>query len=120
MNDIFLSARGTKYQNEALARKNIPPGYTVMHDDEGWYGVKAQSKRVVCRYCGGSHYETTDQYNANHTAHPGMIRMVEPYRSYGWQEPPQDPTAGYGVLECCECGSPLAPEGYLTTRDQNG
>ena len=117
MTDIFLSARNEKYKTRALAEKNIPKEYEIIEDAEGFYGVRKTGQSglpVLCPYCRESHFKTTDQYNPDETAHPGMIKMIEPYLSYGWQQPPQDPTAGYGVLECCECGSPLAPDGFLT------
>jgi hypothetical protein len=76
-------------------------------------GTKIAGLKVLCPSCGESHFETTGQYRANKHAHPGMIKMVEPYLSWGWQQPPQDPSAGSGCLECCECGAALAPNGIL-------
>ena len=111
--DIYLTARGEKYSNRSLAEKNIPAEYEIVQDGGGFYGQRRKELKVICPLCGGSHYETTDQYSPDKHAHPGMLRMVEPYRSYGWQQPPQDPSAGSGCLECCECGSALAPNGFL-------
>ena len=70
-------------------------------------------RSVYCPNCGLVQYETTEQYRADIAAHPGMIKMLEPYLSWGWTQPPQDDSAGYGVLECGECGAPLAPNGKL-------
>ncbi|MBI9090153.1 MAG: hypothetical protein JEZ12_13135 [Desulfobacterium sp.] len=75
--------------------------------------AKKLQKFVQCRECGGIHFACTNDYNEKRPAHSGMIEMIPKYKAYGWQGPPQDPTAGYGVLECPACGSALAPAGKL-------
>ena len=72
-----------------------------------------KSRGVQCPNCGLIQFETTEQYRADQSAHPGMISMLEPYLTWGWVQPPADESAGYGVLECGECGAALAPNGKL-------
>lgn len=113
--DIFLSSRGDKYRTRTLAEKNLPDGYEIAGDDEtGFYGVPKDinsGKDIVCPLCGACHFETTGDFNPDKHVHPGMLRLKEPYLSYGWEPPPPDPSAGSGALECRDCGGLLAPEG---------
>jgi hypothetical protein len=76
------------------------------------------AKKIICPECGASHFETTMRYRGNMPAHPGMIQMVEPYVTWGWTQPPKDSTAGFGVLECLDCGAALAPSGTLKVIDE--
>ncbi len=69
--------------------------------------------RILCPLCGACHFETTEKYDADKMPHPGMIKMLAKYKEYGWPEPPQDDSAGYGCLECLDCGNALAPNGKL-------
>ena len=78
---------------------------------------KIAGLKVICPGCGLRQFETTSQYNPKKHAHPGMLRQVEPYATWGWDGVPPDPTAGYGCLECGECGSALAPTGFLTVEE---
>ncbi len=120
--DIFLSSRGEKYRTRTLAEKNLPDGYEIAGDDEtGFYGVPKDAndidtntdtgKDIICPLCGACHFETTDDFDPYKHVHPGMLRLKEPYLSYGWDPPPPDKSAGSGVLECRDCGGLLAPEG---------
>jgi hypothetical protein len=69
---------------------------------------------VVCPSCKGLFFAVTRQYRKHKAAHPGMIQMLRRYRDFGWEEPPKDITAGFGCLECPQCGAALAPSGRLT------
>ncbi len=118
--DIFLSSRGDKYRTRTLADKNLPDGYEIAGDDQtGFYGVPKDAndidtdtgKNIICPLCGACHFETTDDFDPDKHVHPGMLRLKEPYLSYGWEPPPPDPSAGSGALECRDCGGLLAPEG---------
>ncbi len=124
--NIFLSSRGDKYRTRILAEKNLPDGYEIAGDDEtGFYGVPKETeetkdtddietdtgKDIICPLCGACHFETTEDFDPDKHVHPGMLRLKEPYLSYGWEPPPPDPSAGSGSLECRECGGLLAPEG---------
>jgi len=73
---------------------------------------------VICPGCGECYHETTKSFKSGIDANAGMIRLKEPWKSYGWTEPPPDPTAGYGFLECPQCGAQLAPSGHLMVRKQ--
>lgn len=68
-------------------------------------------KKIKCPVCGTVQYETTAKYDPDKPANPGMLTMIEPYRGWGWEGPPMDNAAGFGSIECGECGSLLAPEG---------
>lgn len=68
---------------------------------------------VKCPGCTQSFHETTDKYNPDTMANPSMLKLKQKYISWGWEDVPMDATAGFGCLECPECGYPLAPEGKL-------
>ena len=74
---------------------------------------------VICPGCGESYHETTKSFNPDIEANAGMIRLKEPWKSWGWTEPPPDPTAGYGLLECPGCEAQLAPSGHLKVKEQD-
>jgi len=78
---------------------------------------KRAGHKVICYECGENHYQTTGMYHPDTPAHPGMIKMIEPYLSWGWEQPPTDATAGPGVLECASCGAALAPSGRLNVEE---
>ena len=75
--------------------------------------TKVAERKVYCPNCGGNFHVTTEQFRPRGHAHPGMIRLIEPYLSWGWSPPPPDPSAGYGSLECPDCGAAMAPDGKL-------
>jgi len=75
---------------------------------------------VICPECRERYYVTTSLYYPEKTANAGMYELKAIYKSYGWDEPVPDPTAGYGPLECVECKAPLAPSGYLIVKAVNG
>lgn len=71
-------------------------------------------KLVKCPECGGIYHRTTPHFRADIDAAPDMLELIEPYKSWGWTGPPPDRTAGYGRIECPECGACIAPSGKLT------
>ena len=71
---------------------------------------------VECPNCGGIFHRTTSQYRRNEFAHPGMLTLLDSFANLGWEQPPPDPSAGYGVLKCPGCEHSLAPSGYLTIK----
>ena len=79
---------------------------------------KGKGHDVICPGCRESYHETTRRYNPNRDANAGMLKLKDEYISYGWDQPPPDPTAGYGFLECPQCGAPLAPSGRLEVRER--
>lgn len=79
---------------------------------------KGKGHDVICPGCRESYHETTDSYNPNKDANAGMLKLKDEYISYGWDQPPPDPTAGYGLLECPQCLAPLAPSGRLEVRER--
>ena len=66
---------------------------------------------VKCDNCGGIFHETTDKYTPAVPAKGYMLRLKEPYRSYGWDSFPENEDFGYASLECPQCGIPY---GYGT------
>lgn len=113
MTEIYTPAKADRYKTRAAAERRIPLGYDIVEDEKGFYGVKRKALDIICPLCGACHFETTEMYEADRHAHPGMLRLKEPYVGYGWEPPPPDPSAGSGVLECRDCGGLLAPEGRL-------
>ena len=80
--------------------------------------TKGANHKVVCPGCAESYHLTTAKYRPNIDANAGMLRLKDEYKSYGWDEPPPDPTAGYGFLECPGCGAMLAPSGRLLVKEK--
>ena len=74
-------------------------------------------KLVKCPECGGIYHRTTPHFRADIDAAPDMLELIEPYKSWGWTGPPPDRTAGYGRIECPECGAAIAPSGKLMVAD---
>lgn len=112
MTETHLTARGEKYKTRQAAEKNLPPGFKIVEDSGGFYGIR-ETGNVICPQCGQSFHSTTDKYDPDRFANPAMIQLKEPYRSWGWEELPKDPSAGYGILVCPDCGGALAPSGKL-------
>ena len=78
---------------------------------------------VICPMCRESYHETTDSFKLFHylqllDVNAGMLKLKDEYKSYGWDEPPPDPTGGYGLLECPGCSGMLAPSGHFIVRLQ--
>jgi len=110
----FTPVKSDRYKTLAKAQQAIPDDYEIKEDERGFYGVlkaPCEPVDVICPLCGGRHYETTDQYDPDKHAHPGMIRLKEKYANYGWEPAPPDPSAGSGSIECRQCGGLVAPEG---------
>lgn len=113
MTETYLTARGGKFKTRAYAEKSIPPGYKIVESEDGFYGVKGNNMDVLCPQCGQCHHHTTDAFDPDRTASPDMLKLKEPYATWGWEPPPPDASAGYGCLVCPECGGALAPSGKL-------
>jgi len=78
---------------------------------------KRAGLKVLCPVCQLNQFETTGRFYPDKAAHPGMVRQIDPYQSWGWAGVPPDPSAGYGSMECGACGSQLAPSGKLTVEE---
>ena len=78
---------------------------------------KGKNHDVICPGCRESYHLTTKTYRPNRDANAGMLELKAIYKSYGWDEPVRDPTAGYGILICPDCEAPLAPSGRLEVRE---
>lgn len=78
---------------------------------------KEKKQRVVkCPNCTGIFHEVTNKYRAAQPANSGMLRLLPRFAALGWDEPPPDPSAGFGILECPGCGNALAPNGKLDVK----
>ena len=70
---------------------------------------------VQCENCRGVFHETTARFRRGVPAKGYMLRLKEPYRSYGWDSFPETEDFGYASLECPGCGVPYAAgSGMLT------
>lgn len=74
--------------------------------------------KVKCTTCGGILHETTDKYDPNKTLNGSMVRLIYPWKSWGWSAF-DDETANISttpaVLMCCPaCSAPLVKNGRLT------
>ena len=104
-------ARIAKGQPLQPPKKVIPPKSVEPE------GATKELKLVKCPECGGIYHRTTPHFRADIDAAPDMLELIEPYKSWGWTGPPPDRTAGYGRIECPECGACIAPSGKLTVID---
>ena len=113
------------FKTEAAAKKAIfgKAGFMVAESDGGWIGKSDGSPGfdvqldVQCPGCGQCYHETTEQYNPDIDANPAMLSLKEPYKSWGWTGMPNDPSMGYGCLECPDCGTALSPSGTLRIKN---
>jgi hypothetical protein len=75
------------------------------------------ANKFKCPCCGGEYYERTKAFRTNKTAHGGMLRLVEPYRSYEWDTyhggSNSSQAVGYSAMLCIGCGGELCPTGRL-------
>ena len=127
MTDTILSAKGKpfKLERHALAAISTKSGYHVVKTAEGFVGMPMSSDaapagweelNIVCPGCAQVFFSATDKYDPERNANPAMIQLNQPYKGYGWDELPKDPTMGYGCLVCPDCGAALAPSGKLRTK----
>jgi hypothetical protein len=100
-----LSIVGKSVTHEAI---EVAPGEWVGRPRSLGAGVP-----VLCPSCGQARFQTTPLFNISLPANPTQITLMEPFASYGWDQPVPDPSAGFGCLLCPECEAPLAPEGKL-------
>ena len=115
----IYSKTGDFFKNKSGAVNTIRikrlKGYEPVETDGGWVIEKAnKTKDIKCPGCKQCFFETTDKYNPDAATNPSMLRLKKKYKDWGWEDVPQDATAGFGCLECPDCGHPIAPEGHLT------
>ena len=79
---------------------------------------------VICPVCKHIHHETTDKYDPSVPCRGDMIRLKEPWKSYGWAMFGDGPSAippsigerasiNYSMMECPWCCNMRAPKGKL-------
>ena len=78
---------------------------------------------VVCPGCKQVFHETTDAFDPHRPANGAMVRLLDPWRKWGWcafgndglsPEIAEKPSTYWSMMECPGCCAPLAPGGRLT------
>lgn len=59
---------------------------------------------VICPGCKSRYHETTDRYDADKVPNGSMLRLKEPWRSWGWSSFPELDSSVLADLECPGCG----------------
>lgn len=86
---------------------------------------------VICPGCRQSFHRTTSAFNPYNTARGDMVHLKNPWRKWGWcsfgdagnglqPDIAESPSTYWSVMECPGCGTPLAPNGYLTVHNPDG
>lgn len=65
---------------------------------------------VKCAGCGGWFHELTAAYSPHGLLHGGCLRLVQPYRDYGWYDFPHDESTVGDNLLCPQCMYPYRHE----------
>lgn len=74
---------------------------------------------VICTQCYQSTHELTDRYDANKPMNGTMIRLSEPFRSWGWEtHAEEDEGVGEGDILCGYCGNKLVIDNIVVTEDE--
>lgn len=74
---------------------------------------------VICPFCFQSSHELTDKYDPTIPVNGTMIRLSEPYRSWGWETHGEDDTGQKeGDILCGHCGGQLVRENVVVTEEQ--
>ena len=74
--------------------------------------------QVKCKNCGETFYETTEEYDPSKMVTGSMLRFVEKYGpdGFNWSLPFAEHDMAEAI-SCVDCGSPMAPNGYLIVED---
>jgi ribosomal protein S27E len=76
-----------------------------------------QGLRVKCNGCGKVLHETTDKYDPNITPNGSMVRLIDPWKSWGWSafddEGEAISTTSAVMMSCPACSAPLVLNGKL-------
>lgn len=76
-----------------------------------------QGLRVKCNGCGKILHETTDKYDPNITPNGSMVRLIFPWKSWGWSafddEGEAISTTSAVMMSCPACSAPLVLGGKL-------
>jgi len=60
---------------------------------------------IRCRNCKVIHHETTEHYRNDMPVQGRMLRLIEPWKGYGWPE--FSPYDTWDALQCPNCGAPI-------------
>ena len=79
--------------------------------------------KIKCPSCCDCYHETTENFNPDVQPNGSMVRLMEPWRGWGWSPFGDDDDRDIEFAEtaatlssdliCPGCGSPLAPDGRL-------
>ena len=73
---------------------------------------------VICPQCFQSTHELTEEYDKDKPINGTMVRMSEPYRSWGWEGHAEDDIGtGEGDIQCGHCGEQLIKDGVIITEE---
>jgi len=94
--------------------------------EKGAVGLK-----VYCPGCKKSFHETTEHFDPEKPARGDMVRLVDPYRKWGWcsfgdqgngLSPDRAERKGtyYSEMDCPGCGAAMAPHRFLYIKHADG
>jgi hypothetical protein len=86
--------------------------------------------KVVCPSCRKVYHETTKHFDPDKSLRGHMVRLLDPWRKWGWCTfgdadnglPPalaESERTYWSEMDCPGCGSPLAPSQTLMLRNQD-
>ena len=74
--------------------------------------------KVKCTNCGQIRHETTEHYRPDQTPKGNFIRLIDPWKKWGWScyddEGEALSTTPCSLMTCPGCSAQLAPSGKLT------
>ena len=74
--------------------------------------------KVKCTNCGQIRHETTEHYRPDQTPKGNFIRLIDPWKKWGWScyddEGEALSTTPCSLMTCPGCSAQLAPSGRLT------
>ena len=74
---------------------------------------------VICPQCFQSSHELTENYDKTKPINGTMVKLSEPYRSYGWETHAEDDLGiSEGDILCGHCGEQLVKGNMIITEDE--
>lgn len=76
---------------------------------------------VKCFNCGEIYFATTPLFDPTRVCNATMLKIIEPYKSQGWQGFSMDESTIMDALECPGCAAPLCNgDGHVRLVDREG
>lgn len=76
-------------------------------------------RKITCQQCYQSSHEVTDKYDPSVPVDGTMVRLSEPYRSWGWEMfNEDDPGVKEGDMMCGFCGNRLFIDNVAIIEDK--